>query len=121
MSIKKPIIYSFVDNTPDSTFKGLSAKLRENHKVIYRVYKISIIKDKKYSVGISLNDNIDFNEFKNICDEIIKHFNMNINIFYKNYTEPSGIKYTYSNIIKNDIVNTLEQKTKLLFIDDDKD
>ena len=46
---------------------------------------------------------------------------MNINIFYKNYTEPSGIKYTYSNIIKNDIVNTLEQKTKLLFIDDDKD
>jgi len=121
MSIKKPVIYSFVDDTPDSTFKGLSAKLRENHKVIYRVYKISIIKDKKYSVGISLNDNIDFNEFKNICDEIIKHFNMNINIFYKNYNEPKEVKYTYSNIIKNDIVDFSNKQTKLLFIDDDKD
>jgi hypothetical protein len=118
MSFKKPLIYSFVDNTPDSIFKGLSAKLRENHKVIYRVYKINTSKDKKYTVCLSLNENIDFIEFKNICDEIIMHFNMNINIFYKNYNEPKDIKYTYTNIIKNDIVDTLEQKTKLLFIDD---
>jgi hypothetical protein len=121
MSIKKPVIYSFIDDKPESIFKGLSAKLRKNHKVINRVYKISIIKDKKYSVGVSLNENIDFIEFKNICDEIIKHFNININIFYKNYNEPLGVKYTYSNIAKKDIVDTLEQKTKFLFIDDDKD
>jgi len=121
MSFKKPIIYSFVDDKPENIFKGLSAKLRENHKVIYRVFKINNIKDVKYTICLSLNENIDFIEFKNICDEIIKHFNININIFYKNYNEPLGVKYTYSNIAKKDIVDFSIKKTKLLFIDDDKD
>ena len=116
-SSKKPMLFAFVENKPDSLFVGFSQKLRKKHPSVFRVNIARNIKDIKYSILIYFNNKIDYNEFKAITDEIISHFDGNLNVFYKNKEEPYGVKYTYSNI--NQVVKPDVEKEKIAFIQDD--
>ena len=116
----KPMVFAFVENKPDALFVGFSQKLRKKHPSVYRVNIAKNIKDVKYSILIYFNNKIDYNEFQAITDEIISHFDGNLNVFYKSKDEPYGTKYTYSNInqviVKKDV-----EKQKVSFIPDDND
>ena len=116
-SSKKPMLFAFVENKPDSLFVGFSQKLRKKHSSVYRVNIAKNIKDVKYSILIYFNNKIDYTEFQAITDEIILHFEGNLNVFYKNKEEPYGVKYTYSNI--NQVVKPDVEKEKIAFIQDD--
>ena len=115
----KPMIFAFVENKNDSLFVGFSQKLRKGHPSVYRVNIAKNIKDVKYSVLIYLNNIIEYIEFQKITDEIISHFDGNLNVFYKSKDEPYGTKYTYSNI--NQVVKPDVEKQKVSFIPDDND
>jgi len=117
-SSKKPMIFAFVENKPDSLFVGFSQKLRKKYPTVFRVNIARNIKDVKYSILIYFNNKIDYNDFKAITDEIISHFDGNLNVFYKSKSEPYGIKYTYSNI-NQVIVKPDVEKQKIAFIQDD--
>ena len=118
-SSTKPIIFAFVENKPDSLYVGFSQKLRKGHPSVYRVNISKNIKDVKYSILIYLNNIIEYMEFQTITDEIISHFDGNLNVFYKSKEEPYGVKYTYSNI--NQVVKPDVEKQKIAFIPDDND
>jgi len=116
-SSTKPMIFAFVENKNDALFVGFSHKLRKKHPTVFRVNIARNIKDVKYSILIYFNNKIDYNEFKAITDEIILHFDGNLNVFYKSKDEPYGTKYTYSNI--NQVVKPDVEKQKIAFIQDD--
>ena len=118
-SSTKPIIFAFVENKPDSLYVGFSQKLRKGHPSVYRVNIAKNIKDVKYSILIYFNNIIEYMEFQAITDEIISHFDGNLNVFYKSKEEPYGVKYTYSNI--NQVVKPDVEKQKIAFIPDDND
>jgi hypothetical protein len=116
----KPMIFAFVENKPDALFVGFSQKLRKKHPSVYRVNIAKNIKDVKYSILIYFNNKIDYTEFQAITDEIISHFDGNLNVFYKSKEEPYGTKYTYSNI-NQVVVKPDVEKQKIAFIPDDND
>jgi len=115
----KPMIFAFVENKPDSLYVGFSQKLRKKHPSVFRVNISKNIKDVKYSILIYFNNIIEYMEFQKITDEIISHFDGNLNVFYKSKKEPYGVKYTYSNI--NQVVKPDVEKEKIAFIPDDND